>query len=92
MTVEAERNERRARFVVQEGGLKFIVNLSDYVDTGLFLDHRLTRQMVREEPPVSALVLAFMPLAKKLDDHRAVRVIGFERCHMAIAGRLADRP
>ena len=29
-------------------GLKFMVNLSDYVDTGLFLDHRLTRQMVRE--------------------------------------------
>ncbi|MEX2092427.1 MAG: bifunctional 23S rRNA (guanine(2069)-N(7))-methyltransferase RlmK/23S rRNA (guanine(2445)-N(2))-methyltransferase RlmL [Pirellulales bacterium] len=41
-------DERRARFEVQEGGLKFIVNLSDYVDTGLFLDHRLTRQMVRE--------------------------------------------
>ncbi|RYZ62060.1 MAG: methyltransferase domain-containing protein [Chitinophagaceae bacterium] len=36
-------------FVVQEGGLNFIVNLSDYLDTGLFLDHRTTRQMVREE-------------------------------------------
>jgi 23S rRNA G2069 N7-methylase RlmK/C1962 C5-methylase RlmI len=34
--------------VVHEGGLKFVVNLSDYVDTGLFLDHRNTRQMVRE--------------------------------------------
>jgi 23S rRNA (guanine2445-N2)-methyltransferase / 23S rRNA (guanine2069-N7)-methyltransferase len=41
-------DERGARFEVQEGGLKFIVNLSDYVDTGLFLDHRQTRQMVRE--------------------------------------------
>src|SRR5262245_54836427 len=41
-------DERGARFVVQEGGLQFVVNLSDYVDTGLFLDHRLTRQMVRE--------------------------------------------
>lgn len=41
-------DERGARFVVNEGGLKFMVNLSDYVDTGLFLDHRLTRQMVRE--------------------------------------------
>ena len=40
--------ERESRFAVHEGGLKFIVNLSDYVDTGLFLDHRLTRQMVRE--------------------------------------------
>ena len=41
--------DRGARFVVQEGGLKFVANLSDYVDTGLFLDHRLTRQMVREK-------------------------------------------
>jgi 23S rRNA (guanine2445-N2)-methyltransferase / 23S rRNA (guanine2069-N7)-methyltransferase len=39
---------RESRRVVNEGGLKFIVNLSDYVDTGLFLDHRITRQMVRE--------------------------------------------
>lgn len=41
-------DERGATVVVHEGGLKFIVNLSDYVDTGLFLDHRLTRQMVRD--------------------------------------------
>ncbi len=31
-----------------EGGLRFVVNLSDYVDTGLFLDHRVTRAMVRD--------------------------------------------
>jgi 23S rRNA (cytosine1962-C5)-methyltransferase len=36
-------------FDVEENGLKFIVNLSDYLDTGLFLDHRLTRQIVRDE-------------------------------------------
>lgn len=36
-------------FIVHEGGLKFQVNLSDYVDTGLFLDHRITRSMIREE-------------------------------------------
>ncbi|HVF81881.1 MAG TPA: class I SAM-dependent methyltransferase [Flavisolibacter sp.] len=41
--------EERTAFVVEEGGLKFIVNLSDYLDTGLFLDHRITRQMVREQ-------------------------------------------
>jgi len=41
-------DERKNEFVVQENGLKFIVNLSDYLDTGLFLDHRLTRQMVEE--------------------------------------------
>lgn len=33
---------------VQESGLKFLVNFSDYLDTGLFLDHRITRQKVRE--------------------------------------------
>ncbi|MEE2938050.1 MAG: bifunctional 23S rRNA (guanine(2069)-N(7))-methyltransferase RlmK/23S rRNA (guanine(2445)-N(2))-methyltransferase RlmL [Planctomycetota bacterium] len=37
------------RIEVEEGGLKFLVNLSDYVDTGLFLDHRVARQRVREE-------------------------------------------
>jgi 23S rRNA (cytosine1962-C5)-methyltransferase len=41
-------NEEKAEFIVHENGLKFIVNLSDYLDTGLFLDHRLTRQMVGE--------------------------------------------
>jgi len=36
-------------FPVEEQGLRFLVNLSDYLDTGLFLDHRITRQMVRTE-------------------------------------------
>jgi 23S rRNA (cytosine1962-C5)-methyltransferase len=35
-------------FIVHEGGLRFIVNLESYLDTGLFLDHRITRAMVRE--------------------------------------------
>ena len=34
--------------IVSEGGLRFEVNLSDYLDTGLFLDHRITRGMVRQ--------------------------------------------
>lgn len=42
-------DEQKNEFVVEENGLKFIVNLSDYLDTGLFLDHRITRQMVRKE-------------------------------------------
>lgn len=33
--------------VVSEHGAKFLLNLSDYLDTGLFLDHRPTRQLVR---------------------------------------------
>jgi 23S rRNA (cytosine1962-C5)-methyltransferase len=36
------------RLAVKEGDLRFYVNLNDYVDTGLFSDHRHTRQMVRE--------------------------------------------
>ena len=40
--------ESKTEFVVEEQGLKFIVNLSDYLDTGLFLDHRITRQMVKD--------------------------------------------
>ncbi|WP_189461335.1 class I SAM-dependent methyltransferase [Jeongeupia chitinilytica] len=36
-------------FVVEEDGLKFIVNLDAYLDTGLFLDHRNTRKRVRGE-------------------------------------------
>jgi len=38
-----------SEFVVTESGLKFLVNLSDYLDSGLFLDHRITRGMVRDE-------------------------------------------
>lgn len=41
-------NERTTT-IVHEGGLQFLVNLSDYLDTGLFLDHRETRNMVRDE-------------------------------------------
>ena len=36
-------------FIVQENELKFKVNLTDYLDTGLFLDHRITRKMVMDE-------------------------------------------
>ena len=44
-----KQDEQKNEFTVQENGLKFIINLSDYLDTGLFLDHRITRQIVREE-------------------------------------------
>lgn len=36
-------------FEVAENGLKFKVNLTDYLDTGLFLDHRIVRKQVMEE-------------------------------------------
>jgi 23S rRNA G2069 N7-methylase RlmK/C1962 C5-methylase RlmI len=40
-------DERGERIVVHEGGLRFLVNVFDYLDTGLFLDHRQTRARVR---------------------------------------------
>lgn len=44
-----EKTGRQARHtVVREGGLKFEVDLHSYLDTGLFLDHRQTREMVRQ--------------------------------------------
>lgn len=36
-------------FSVAENGLSFWVNLTDYLDTGLFLDHRDTRALVRSQ-------------------------------------------
>ena len=42
-------DDQRHRITVNEGGLKFQVNLADYADTGLFLDHRVTRSMVRDD-------------------------------------------
>lgn len=44
-----KQGEAGRRLIVQEAGLKFGVNLVDYVDTGLFLDHRITRAKVRAE-------------------------------------------
>ncbi len=42
-------DELKEERIVPEGGLSFIVNMTDYLDTGLFLDHRITRGMVRTE-------------------------------------------
>ena len=38
-----KRDTRAERHAVFEGGLKFWVNFRDYLDTGLFLDHRIVR-------------------------------------------------
>lgn len=45
-----EKLGQTGRFITaHEGGLAFRCNMTDYLDTGLFLDHRLTRTMVRKE-------------------------------------------
>ena len=40
---------RNERFVIKERGHRFWVNLWDYLDTGLFLDHRETRKRVEDD-------------------------------------------
>ena len=45
-----EKNDSKEEFfTVVEYGVTFRVNLVDYLDTGLFLDHRETRQLVARE-------------------------------------------
>ncbi len=47
-----EKLDAGGRFhVVREGRYRFWVNFTDYLDTGLFLDHRLTRARVGEMSP-----------------------------------------
>ena len=53
--VIADRKEQYGHFsnkgesiVVNENGIRFRQNLTDYLDTGLFLDHRPTRVLVKE--------------------------------------------
>jgi len=59
----AARYERLARtgkrIEVREGDLRFLVNLDDYIDTGLFPDHRETRALVRAEAQGAALLNLF---------------------------------
>ncbi|MBX9732601.1 MAG: class I SAM-dependent methyltransferase [Chitinophagaceae bacterium] len=40
--------EEKQYFTVLENNLKFLINLHDYLDTGLFLDHRITREKVKQ--------------------------------------------
>ena len=42
------QDQSKSFFVVNEGPARFWINLKDYLDTGLFLDHRPIRQFIRE--------------------------------------------
>lgn len=46
-------------FVAHEYGIPFWINLEDYLDTGLFLDHRETRQIVANLAPGKKLLNLF---------------------------------
>lgn len=53
--VQSENNQyvklsdKDEKFIVQEGPAKFLINLVDYLDTGLFLDHRIMRHRLYKE-------------------------------------------
>lgn len=49
-TRQYERQNTQGQFTeVNEGGVKLLVNLTDYLDTGLFLDHRPMRMRIQRE-------------------------------------------
>ncbi|WP_122859078.1 bifunctional 23S rRNA (guanine(2069)-N(7))-methyltransferase RlmK/23S rRNA (guanine(2445)-N(2))-methyltransferase RlmL [Pseudomonas viridiflava] len=49
-TRQYERQSAQGQFLeVKEGGVKLLVNLTDYLDTGLFLDHRPMRMRIQRE-------------------------------------------
>jgi 23S rRNA (guanine2445-N2)-methyltransferase / 23S rRNA (guanine2069-N7)-methyltransferase len=49
-TKQYERQATQGQFLeVTEGGVKLLVNLTDYLDTGLFLDHRPLRLRIQQE-------------------------------------------
>ena len=49
-TKQYERQSAQGKFTeVMEGGVKLLVNLTDYLDTGLFLDHRPMRMRIQKE-------------------------------------------
>ncbi|WP_248745725.1 bifunctional 23S rRNA (guanine(2069)-N(7))-methyltransferase RlmK/23S rRNA (guanine(2445)-N(2))-methyltransferase RlmL [Pseudomonas sp. MWU12-2037] len=49
-TKQYERQSAQGKFTeVNEGGVKLLVNLTDYLDTGLFLDHRPMRLRIQKE-------------------------------------------
>jgi 23S rRNA (guanine2445-N2)-methyltransferase / 23S rRNA (guanine2069-N7)-methyltransferase len=49
-TDQYEKHGDQGRFhVIEEGGCKLWVNFEDYLDTGLFLDHRPIRQLIQKQ-------------------------------------------
>ncbi len=41
--------QKNKRHVIKEKNCSFYVNFEDYLDTGLFLDHRMTRELIQQE-------------------------------------------
>ncbi|MDH5433852.1 MAG: bifunctional 23S rRNA (guanine(2069)-N(7))-methyltransferase RlmK/23S rRNA (guanine(2445)-N(2))-methyltransferase RlmL [Gammaproteobacteria bacterium] len=56
---DKEQHDKARELVVLESGRKFYINLVDYLDTGLFLDHRKTRQLVADKSCGKSLLNLF---------------------------------
>jgi 23S rRNA (cytosine1962-C5)-methyltransferase len=80
-------DHKNEKIPMAERDLKFLVNPTDFVDTGLFSDHRNTRQMVRERVAGKTFLNlycytgAFTCYAAKGD---AVRTVSVDRSETAI--------
>jgi 23S rRNA (guanine2445-N2)-methyltransferase / 23S rRNA (guanine2069-N7)-methyltransferase len=49
-TEQYEKQDNKANFhIIEEANCKFLVNFEDYLDTGLFLDHRPIRLRIQQE-------------------------------------------
>lgn len=64
---------KSSTFSVNEYGVKLLVNLHDYLDTGLFLDHKITRRKIGE-------------MAKGKDFLNLFAYTGSATVHAAVAG------
>jgi 23S rRNA (guanine2445-N2)-methyltransferase / 23S rRNA (guanine2069-N7)-methyltransferase len=53
------QDEAGETLIAHEYGLKFRLNLKDYLDTGLFLDHRLTRKLISRLSPGKSFLNLF---------------------------------
>lgn len=81
-----------AEFEVQEGPMRFWVNLSDRLDTGLFLDHRNTRARVRSESAGKRVLNLFgytgsFTVAAATGGARSTTTVDLSATYLAWAGR-----
>lgn len=51
--------QKREKIVTEEGGVSILINLYDYIDTGLFLDHRPMRKKLRKTSKDKTLLNLF---------------------------------
>lgn len=49
-TEQYQKQDNKANFhIIEESNCKFLVNFEDYLDTGIFLDHRPIRQIIQQQ-------------------------------------------